>query len=457
MRGEEARKLDQIVSKAMEKSGAPGVSLATIEEGEVTYARGFGARDLERNLPTTPNTLIGIGSCTKSYTCLAAMMLVQEGALTLDTPIRDLLPVDLGFRDSPITVKHLMSHSSGLPSLGMANVLIEKESLGGHTLPLTSAEDFYSFLNGASQHVESRPGESYYYCNAAYTLLGLLVEKLFGATLEEVFRSRIWEPLDMRRTTMLQEQFQSDPDHMTAYYLKEGKPVKSRHPFHPLIYAPGGILSSALESCNYLNMYLGNREPLVDEDLLAQMVMIHTPRPPTDLGIGGYGYGWGITEFCGETMVTHTGSTLVSGANYLFFPHHNKGVVYLTNAGYWGSTVPHAAAALLLGLDPQEAIPYIRRANFYEALAGTYKAYRDTFAVEVAVQGGMLTLTPRTPLGGPTTPLIPATRDPLETEFYIHGGELGPQRVWFQTGEKEYKLYMERWVLRKPLSPTWQA
>ena len=141
---DEARStLDSIASEAMEKAHAPGVSVALLRDGEIVYRRGYGSRDVERSLPATPDTLYGIGSCTKSFICLAVMQLVQDGELRVADPIRDYLPLRIGFGDSPITVHHLMSHSSGIPSLGTANILIERMSLGEGWIPLTSESDFY--------------------------------------------------------------------------------------------------------------------------------------------------------------------------------------------------------------------------------------------------------------------------------------------------------------------------
>ncbi len=452
MKFKHGKQLDEIASKAMEQVSAPGSSIALIKDGEIVYKKGYGASNLELNTSATPDTLYGIGSCTKSFICLATMMQVQDGRITVDTPIRDHLPVEVGFKDSPITVKSLMSHSSGFPSLGTADVMIAKMSLGGHPIPFTSESDFYSFLNNAGDHIDAKPRERYYYLNAGYTLLGLLLEKLTGEKLESIFRKQIWEPLGMNRTTLLKDRFYADEDRMTAYWRnKEGNTVPSEHPFHELIYAPGGILSSVNESSNYLNMYLGNTEPLIDEDLLAEMVMIHTPRPANIFGQGGYGYGWGIMEFNGETMITHIGSTGVSGANYLFVPERNIGVAYLTNMGYWGNVVPHAATAFLMDMDPVEALPYVKKQLFYEKLSGRYTSYRDINIVEIKAQGGVLMVSQKSSFGEMTAPLLPASDDPEETEFYIYGGENGPMKVWFELDEDEYRFYYERWVFKRRL------
>jgi CubicO group peptidase (beta-lactamase class C family) len=158
---ESASTLDMIASEAMEKAHAPGVSLALLREGEIVYRQGYGSRDMEKCLPATPDTLYGIGSCTKSFICLAVMQLVQEGRLEVADPIQDPLPLRIGFDDSPITVHHLMSHSSGIPNLGTANILIERMSLGEGWIPLTSESDFYGYMNAAGGVVDARPGEKF--------------------------------------------------------------------------------------------------------------------------------------------------------------------------------------------------------------------------------------------------------------------------------------------------------
>ena len=254
----------------------------------------------------------------------------------------------------------------------------------------------------------------------------------------------------MKRTTFHKDKFNSDPDRMTAYWKDtEGKVTESVHPFHELIYAPGGILSSVVESSSYLNMYLVNNEALIDDDLLAEMIMIHTPRPESVFGQGGYGYGWGIMEFNGETMITHTGSTAVSGANYLFVPERNIGVAYLTNMGYWGNLIPHAAAAYLLDMEPEDALPYYKTQLFYEKLSGEYNSYRDINKVEIKPPGGVLRGNQKHRWGTTTAPLIPASNVPEETIFYLHGGEYGPMKVWFELDDHESRFYYERWVFKK--------
>jgi len=103
----------------------PGLSIAMTNRHEVLYATAYGARQLATNLPNTIETLHGIGSVSKSFTCLALLQLAEQGKLSLEDPIKHYLDVSVD-KDAhaPIRLRHLMSHTSGIPDLGIALVSI---------------------------------------------------------------------------------------------------------------------------------------------------------------------------------------------------------------------------------------------------------------------------------------------------------------------------------------------
>lgn len=451
---EHALKLDTLASKSMEKAHAPGASVSILKEGEVVYSKGYGGRDLERNLPATPDTLYGIGSCTKSFICLSVMQLAEKGMLDIRDHVRDYVPLKIGFADAPITLHHLMSHSSGMPSLGIANILIEQMSAGGHPIPLVSNDDFYSFLNAAREHLDARPGEKYFYFNGGYTLLGFVIEKVSGLPLEEYVRKNILVPLKMERTTYIRDKVESDSDAMTAYWKeKDGNLKATIHPYHRLIYAPGGLISSTNELTHYLNMYLDGGvykdRRLLEAESLAEMWKPHIKRQPNIFGENYYGYGWGIMNFFGHELVVHTGSTGVSSAFLGFVPDLDIGVAYLSNTGYWSSSIPHAALALLMDKDPIEDIPYLKAEQQMVDLAGSYVSYRDILKVDVVRKGALLFAEIKGRWGDTSVPLIPLTDKPEETSFYFYNAETGKMRVDFVRENGKIRLYWERWVLQK--------
>ena len=447
---ESASTLDGIASRAMEKAHAPSVSLTLIKGGEVVYSKAYGARDRENNRPATPDTLYGIGSCTKSFICLSILQLAEEGKLSVRDPIGEYLPVDLGHDDSPITLHHLMSHGSGYPSLGTADIMIDMMSAGEGWIPMSGANDFYEFINAARDEVDGRPGERYYYLNAGYTLLGYVVEEVSGVSLEDYLRKHVWGPLGMDRTTLLRERFDSDPDTMTAYWKQlDGSLKPTVHPFHEVIYAPGGILSSTHELVRYLEMYLGGGEHggtrLIGGGLMEEMFKPHSRRPPNLFGENHYGYGWGVHGFRGHRLITHTGSTGVSAAYLGFVPYLGIAVAYLSNVGYWSGAIPHSALALLMGEDPLIAVPYLRWQEHASKLEGTYSSYRDIFKISVVPKGNLLYAEAKDKWMEMSLPMIPLSDDPEETEFWVYASEGGRMKIRIEDG----KLYWERWILHK--------
>lgn len=451
------RKLETIVSETMTKVHAPGVSIALVKEGEVVYAEGFGARNVADNLPATPHTIYGIGSCTKSFTALAVMQLAGEGKLDVHDPVSEHLPLDLGFEDAPITLHHLLSMSSGVPSLGMAGVLIERMTGAGESwIPLADMDDFLRFVNDAGGEVAANPGERYFYLNTGFTLLGEVVERVSGTPYEDYVTEKILKPLEMSRSTFKREVFEEDPDAMTAYIKeKDGSVTPTVHPFHRLIYAPGGLLSPVTELTNYLkmNMNEGAHEgaQIVEPSLLEKMHSGHNDRGKGIFGRNPYCYGWGVHEdFLGHELVTHSGSTGVSSAVLGFIPDLKVGVAFASNIGGYGALIPHAALAILIGKDPEEDLPYLAEDRDLESLTGAYEAYRGTNKVSVVKKGPLLYMEQSSRWAETSTPLFPLSRRPGNREFRMFLGEGGERAIEFvETAGGGMDLYAERWRLHR--------
>ncbi|MGW8180981.1 MAG: serine hydrolase domain-containing protein, partial [bacterium] len=153
--------IEHIVPNLMRAGKLPGLSIAVAENGKTIYADGFGSRDRERNLPATPDTLYGIGSITKSFVAIAVMQLVEKGLISLDDPVSMHAPLRIGLEDDPIRIRHLLTHSLGVPSLATSSVAFYK-SVGYDTgIPFGSPEDFYRLINGAQSEIVDAPGRRF--------------------------------------------------------------------------------------------------------------------------------------------------------------------------------------------------------------------------------------------------------------------------------------------------------
>lgn len=450
-------KIEELIVNFMTKTRTPGLSISIVRNGKIVYAQGFGARNLEENLSATPQTLYGIGSCTKSFTALAIMQLVENGKISLDDPASKYVSLKIGLKDEPIRIHHLLTHSAGIPSLGTAELLIPK-MMGRDEkwIPLSSYNDFYRFINDAQSEIVSPPGERFFYCNAGYILLGHIIEKVTGLEYEEYVKEKILKPLKMHRSTFKKEDFEKEVDKMTPYWRDgEKKLVPAKHPFHKLVYAAGGLISSVIELSNYLiaNINKGKFEKteLVNSKLIDEMQKIHIERPYGPFGRQGYGYGWGIIEnFLGHKLVSHSGSTGVSSANLAFIPELKIGVAIAANAsGFPHFTVVQGVLAMLMDKDPEKDIPAFKIEKKLNMLTGSYETYKGIVKVNIVNRGGLLYLERKNEFGEISVPLIPED-EKLETlKFYILSGIAKTPVEFIVKSPEKIDLYVERRVFHK--------
>lgn len=459
---ESIEKFENLIVTAMAQSRIPGISLAVVKDDRVIYAKGFGARNLKDNLPATPNTLYGIGSCTKSFTALAVMQLAEQGKLNVHDPVKKHIPeFKIGKQETPITIYNLLTHSSGIPNLGVAEILIVRAAgFDEKWIPMSSLDDLFLHINGAKEEVAAEPEKRFFYFNEGYTLLGEIVERVSKMKYEDYIRKKILNPLKMNRSTFLKEDFDRDSDVMTAYFVesKDGNITVNPtvHPFHKFVYAPGGLLSSVMELTNYLvaNMNGGAFEDirLLDESLMKEMHKPHVESNiPSLFGKAVYGYGWMVLEdFLGHRLVEHGGSTGVSSASLSFVPDLKIGVALTANMGGAESisVIPSGIMAFLMGKDPMKEIPIFEIERKLGMLAGEYALYKEIHKVSVVNKGGVLYLESKDKLMQMSAPLIPESEKLENFKFYIPGPVKMPVEFVVDSSGKT-DLYVERNRLHK--------
>jgi len=456
--------IEGFVPEAIREGKVPGFSIAVVKDGETVYAQGFGARNPAKSLPATPDTLYGIGSCTKSFVGVAIMQLAEQGRLKLTDPASKYVPLKIGLPGAPVTLHHLLTHSSGIPSLATSTVALHR-GIGLDTgVPWGGADDFYRLVNGAQDEIAGPPGTRFFYNNAAFRMLGHVIQKVSGVPFHEYITENILDPLGMGRTTLVKGEYLLDPDRMTPHWKKPDGTVEptgfpypdvTDNPGFSFIAAAGGIISSVAELTRYLRLNLdgGNLDgaSILSPESLETMHTLHAYRPPTAYGRHGYGYGWGVTpDFLGHKLVHHGGSILVSTAGLALLPHLDAGVALAANS----MAMPHpviaeGALAALMGKDPWEFVPALRIRRLTETLTGTYEAYKGLAKVRVIKKAGLLYLEQKTPFADAVTPLIP-DGDPLETHSYHTLTDATRQPVEFVVDpEGNIDLYIERYRYHK--------
>lgn len=181
---------NEFVTKGMAEWKVPGLAISIVKDGNVIFAEGFGFRDVKQNLKVTPQTLFAIGSCSKAFTATAVGILVDEGKVDWDKPVRTYLPsfkLQDGVASERMTPRDLLSHRSGLPrhDLMWYGATYSREELFDRLQYLKPSKDFRAVWQ---------------YQNLMFMTAGYLVGEVASTTWEDFIRKRILDPLDMKET-----------------------------------------------------------------------------------------------------------------------------------------------------------------------------------------------------------------------------------------------------------------
>jgi CubicO group peptidase (beta-lactamase class C family) len=428
------------VTTVMRDFKVPGMAFLVVKNGEIFYERTFGYRKLTERKPVTSDTLFGIASMTKSLTCLAVLQLYQDGKLDIHAPVSDYLPITWNYKEEPIKLHHLMSHSSGMPCLNSYEFIMVNQGWNAKipTFPLGNWEDLYSHINEASDQLIYPPNTKYFYWNGGFTLLGQIIEKITGISYEDYMKKNILDKLGMQRSTFSREELEKDTDASSGYNYKllgtDFDRTPNRHLSSPFVSAAGGLNSSTSELSNYLQMHLNEgffqETQLIDQQLLKEMYKTHnTHNPRNRTEFHGYSddtrsfYGYGLMiyqNYHGHTLITHPGMSGFSGGNLGIIPELNISIVQLYNVHWIPEFLFHSLVVRLLGMNPEEVMPYFRRKKHFARLGGIYEAYKGTTRIKIENRLGMLHLIDDNWADQYVFPLIPKIQsDPEIKEFYI--------------------------------------
>ncbi len=308
-----------VAEQRLEHLGAPdmpGVAYAVVEQGEVTELGATGVKRLGSDEPITPDTLFLIGSITKTVTALAVMQLAEAGKLSLDDPIARHLTA---FADSPssaITIRQLLSHTSGFSTYqGLCS--IARPSAGQEAIAQLAAEL-------ATMEPAHGVGERWEYSNANYQVLGRLVEVVSGQPFPGYIETNILQPIGMH------DSFVSDGKSYPAMATGHRPWFGAKRPYEdnrtdPGMAPQGGVVSSARDLARYMLMMMNGQSDIVSASAKATMM-----EPASDTSVF-YGFGWFLNSQDGT--VWHSGSSPGIETLLTLRSKEKTGVVVLVNAG----------------------------------------------------------------------------------------------------------------------------
>jgi CubicO group peptidase (beta-lactamase class C family) len=277
-------------------------SVLVATDGEVVFSRGYGLANMEWGIPNRPDTKFRLGSITKQFTSMIIMQLVEEGKLSLDATVSELLPYYRSDIGSKITVHHLLTHTSGLPNYTTMPDFFPDAS----QKPYEVEEFVTSFC---SRDLEFKPGSKFRYSNSGYFVLGAIIEQVTGESYEQELESRILEPLGLHDTGY--DHGAEIIERRAAGYQRTGNDYRNaRYLDMTTPYAAGALYSTAEDLLRW-------DQALYGDDLLSEEGKAKMFEP----FLGDYAYGWTVKEMpigvdeAGRTVIGHGGG--INGFNTL--------------------------------------------------------------------------------------------------------------------------------------------
>lgn len=338
-----------MVRRLMARDQIPGVAVGVVERGQLSFARGFGYRDVERHLPVTLDTLFPLGSCSKAFTAAAVALLAGEGRIALDAPVRAYLP-DFVLQDpvatATLTPRDLLTHKSGLP----------RHDLFWYQAPF-SRDELYRRLRFLEP--SGPPRTQWRYSSLMFVVAGRMVEKVSGQSWERFVASRILAPLEMRRTVLSAEAMEADSDHASPYAIRQGRAQKI-----PLLkganaIAPaGGVYASVRDLARWLTFHATRSPALLDERMWRELHRAQAEMPEADqpeVRHRSYALGWIHERYRGHPLVAHNGSIDGFVVHLGFLPETGQGLIVLLNRDFATEAlmaIAYSAYDRLLGLAP---------------------------------------------------------------------------------------------------------
>ncbi len=332
--------LDEYVARSMKTFGVPGMAVAIVKDGKVVLSKGYGVRKLGEAAAVDENTLFGIGSNTKAFTAAALATLVDEGKISWDDRVYERLK---GFEmydpyvSKEMRIRDLLCHRSGL-GLGEGDLMFWP-----HTT-FTRDEVVYRlrYLKPATSF-----RTTYAYNNLMFVTAGQVVAEVSGKSWDDYLREKIFLPLGMNATNTSTTAFKPGDDWAWPHSKVEGKlqPI----PFENLDNAgpAGAINSSVADMSKWMLLQLNHGQiPGADARIFSeksaremwtqQMIVPISDAPPElkslQTRFAGYGMGWGLRDYKGRKLVSHSGGVAGFVTRVMLVPEENLGVVILTNA-----------------------------------------------------------------------------------------------------------------------------
>ena len=367
--------IDAAVRRALAEYGVPGLALGILDGGQRRLGA-WGIANLDTGVAMVPESVLQIGSITKIFTTTLLMGLIEEGRLSLDQPVAELLP---GFRlvdadaTRAVTLRHCLTHQTGFDGdrfddQGRGDDALARSVSGYDTL-----------------RQQLPPGITFSYCNTGFNVVGRVVEVLLGQPFEQAMRERVFAPLGLRRATF----FADEAILMAAAagHLRENEQnvVARPYPLTRNTNPAGGVIADVDDLLTFAAAHLGGEAPAPFPTVETRRAMQQPEITIADTTQRGLG--WQIVQRGGELVIGHGGSTNGFTASLILLPARQFAMVTLTNGDHGPYAYHDIERAILnqrFGIADHDPEPVAPPAGLADRLRGTYQAMlsRTTIAGE---------------------------------------------------------------------------
>jgi CubicO group peptidase (beta-lactamase class C family) len=351
--------LDSYMEQLLKDWNTPGIGVGIVVNDRLAFAKGYGYRDYEKKLPFTPTTLCQIASNSKLFTAVAAGMLVEEGKLTWDKPMRESVPAIQFYNDqlnNNVTLRDMLSHRTG----------VTRHDLIWFKSPFTRKELFEKLKYLEPQQPMR---ETFLYNNLMFSAAGYIIELKSGKTWEQFIREKIFAPLDMNATTYTISDMTKHPDHGVPFREKRDSFELYKIPYYEDTegVAPAGAIISNIDELSHWLIALMNDGKYNGKQVLPASVLKATLQPaiglPNTLGESqgfwellnpAYGMGRQTAAYRGHLITYHGGDLPGFHSQVSFMPNDKIGVIVFVIGDHSAplyNVVSYNVYERLLGMD----------------------------------------------------------------------------------------------------------
>jgi len=319
------------MESAIREKKIPGVALAVVSREGIMHMQTWGVRSIDSREAVHTDSVFRIASMSKTFAGASAALLVDQNYQSWDTLLTDLFPsMNLGTRrsSSRITLKHIVSHSTGLMPHSYSNLLDDGVS--------------YDRIKPSFSKIPTvcQPGECYGYQNVVFSLIGDVVEQSTGESYEKFIYDQIFKPLGMITASVGMEAFLESDEATVPHRRSRGTwRTTSTNPAYYSVAPASGINASIFDMSMWVRANLGAFPEVFSADFLSQLhePIIATPRGNyfnrwSGLEKAYYATGWRVFDYKGQRVIHHGGGVRGYRSEMAFVPEANIGLVLLFNA-----------------------------------------------------------------------------------------------------------------------------